>query len=405
MNAATLSTVPIIDSDTHLTEPLDLWLTRLPSKWHDIAPQVRRDEATSTFRWRVGENWLSSVGHFSFAGWEKFAPTAPPEFADIDPACWDPELRLQKMDEYGIHAQVIYPNLVGFDVFAFMSQPDKEFALACVSAYNDYLTEFASVAPDRFIAITAVPFWNMEATLAEIKRCAAAGHKGVLFANKYENGGLPSFVDPYWDPVYELVQDLDLSINYHVAFSSRKRVDDPATKVIHDTQQRLLEDPTDRMARKLFVEQSVPTLLGNAFTMTTLLLSDLCVRFPRLKFVSVESGFDYVPYLLEAIDWQWQQLGARAVFKDRLMPSEYFMRQCYGTFWFERTTLSMLKDYPDNFMFETDFPHMTSMSPGPASCAELPRVHIQKAFAQIPDDVARKALYENAAKVYHLSGL
>ena len=86
-----------------------------------------------------------------------------------------------------------------------------------------------------------------------------------------------------------------------------------------------------------------------------------------------------------------------------LLPSEYFLRQCYGSFWFERTTLPLLEAYPNNFMFETDYPHPTSMSPGPASPAELPREHIEKAFAHVPPDIARKALHGNAAAVYHLS--
>ena len=73
-----------------------------------------------------------------------------------------------------------------------------------------------------------------------------------------------------------------------------------------------------------------------------------------------------------------------------MLPSEYFRRQCYGTFWFERVTLPLLETYPDNFMFETDYPHPTSMSPGPASPAELPRDHIAKHFADVPPDVTRK---------------
>jgi predicted TIM-barrel fold metal-dependent hydrolase len=64
--------------------------------------------------------------------------------------------------------------------------------------------------------------------------------------------------------------------------------------------------------------------------------------------------------------------------------------------------LPLLETYPDNFMFETDYPHPTSMSPGPASPAELPREHIAKHFTSVPDDVARKALHDNAATVYHL---
>ena len=46
------------------------------------------------------------------------------------------------------------------------------------------------------------------------------GHRGILFANKYERIGLPHFCDPYWDPIYAAAQDLGLSINFHVGFSS-----------------------------------------------------------------------------------------------------------------------------------------------------------------------------------------
>ena len=84
------------------------------------------------------------------------------------------------------------------------------------------------------------------------------------------------------------------------------------------------------------------------------------------------------------------------------MPSEIFRRQCYGTFWFERDTLGLLEKYPDNFMFETDYPHPTAMSPGPASPAERPGDHIAAAFKDVPEDVARKALHGNAARIYHL---
>ena len=88
--------------------------------------------------------------------------------------------------------------------------------------------------------------------------------------------------------------------------------------------------------------------------------------------------------------------------KSELLPSEYFRRQCYGTFWFETSTLPLLSTYPDNFMFETDYPHPTSMSPGPASPAELPHEHIAKHFAGVPADITRKVLHDNAARIYHL---
>jgi hypothetical protein len=61
-----------------------------------------------------------------------------------------------------------------------------------------------------------------------------------------------------------------------------------------------------------------------------------------------------------------------------------------------------LETYPDNFMFETDYPHPTSMSPGPASPAELPRDHIAKYFADVPPEITRKVMHANAAAVYGL---
>ena len=140
--------------------------------------------------------------------------------------------------------------------------------------------------------------------------------------------------------------------------------------------------------------------MGNADSIAAIVTSGLCDRFPKLDFVSVESGFGYIPYLLDSLDWHWKGYGAHR--ESPMLPSEYFRRQCYGTFWFERTTLPLLQTYPDNFMFETDYPHPTSIAPGPVSPAEVPSDHIEHAFADVPPDVARKALHDNAAAVYHL---
>jgi hypothetical protein len=57
MDVAMLGAVPIVDSHAHVSEPPDLWLSRLPSKWRDVAPQVRHNEATAMSRWCVGDQW------------------------------------------------------------------------------------------------------------------------------------------------------------------------------------------------------------------------------------------------------------------------------------------------------------------------------------------------------------
>lgn len=406
-----MTDIKIIDSDTHVTEPADLWTSRLPSRWLDKAPQVARDPDTSELRWRVGNEWLTPVGVYSHAGWHEFAPGAPPTIEEADPACWDPKARLQRMDEYGIYAQVMYPNLMGFDSLTFMADNDLEFALACVSAYNDFQTDFASADPRRLLPITVVPFWNIQAALAEIERCTARGHKGVLWANKFEGAGLPSFVDRHWDPIYASCQEKGLSINFHIGFSSKTtmtaegREAQQAQAGVWSGSRGTREHPPRGEDALGWIRVGLPMIMGNAATITTLLISDLCERFPSLNFVSVESGFGYVPYLLEAADWLWCNFGARDAFRDRMLPSEYFRRQCYGSFWFETMTLPLLENFPDNFMFETDFPHPTSMSPGPGSYAERPATRANRVVVEkLSPELAGKVLFGNAARVYHVAG-
>src|SRR4051812_6427441 len=98
-------TIRVVDTDAHISEPADLWTSRLPSKWQDIAPHVERDSNVGADRWRVGDEWLFPVGIYAHAGWHEFAP-GPPTLGDADPAAWDPHQRLVRIDEFGIDVQV-----------------------------------------------------------------------------------------------------------------------------------------------------------------------------------------------------------------------------------------------------------------------------------------------------------
>lgn len=388
MSDTLLSDIRVIDTDTHVTEPPDLWTSRMPAKFKDIAPRVEKNPDTGHSHWRVGDSWLMGPGFYAVAGWKEYPPNSPYEIEDVDPGSWNAEDRLKRMDEFGIYAQVLYPNLIGFETPLFMRLGEEE-SLACVRAYNDFLAEFASVDSKRFVPIAMVPFWDLDAAVAEMTRARELGHRGILFANKYEQIGMPGFTDVHWDPIYAAARDLDMSINFHVGFS--QSMDGSAKNM-----QLMLQ----HFDAALTARYTAIGLMGNADTIAAIVTSGLCDRFPELPFVSVESGFGFIPYLMESLDWHWKGYGAHLT--SELLPSEYFKRQCYGCFWFEEGTLGMLEQYPDNFMFETDYPHPTSMSPGPCSPADLPSEHIKRAFANVPSDIARKALHDNAARIYHL---
>jgi len=149
----------------------------------------------------------------------------------------------------------------------------------------------------------------------------------------------------------------------------------------------------------------VSFFLSNARTVAQLICGGICHRFPKLDFVSVESGIGWIPFALDALDWQWKNCGVALEHPEYdLLPSEYFKRQIYGCFWFEHATALATIDIlgPDNIFYETDFPHPTSMSPGPATAAVNPKDYIQETFSKLPGDTTRKILHDNAARVYHL---
>jgi len=160
-----------------------------------------------------------------------------------------------------------------------------------------------------------------------------------------------------------------------------------------------------RADRADYAKLSAMAMLNNGESIAYIIMSGVCHTYPGIKFVSVESRFGWLPSFVESLDWQWLNSGAAEAYPEREMPSFYFRRQVMGMFWFERESIRRQADlYPDNLMFETDFPHPTSLSPGPASSAENPKEVVRSVFEGLPDDLARKVLYENAAKLYHLDG-
>jgi len=383
--------VPIIDTDTHLSEPPDLWTSRMSSRWGDLVPHLEFDERRGEERWVVAGHRLTGVANWAFAGWHDYPPSHPLRIEDADPAAFDAAHRVRRMDAEGIAAEVIYPNLLGFSSQAFLDLGEPELMLECIRAYNDFLVDFASDHPDRFILLTALPFWDVEASVQEIERCHERGHRGVLFATKPYKIGMPRISDDHWDPIFRVCEERGLSVNFHVGFQDMT-ADDMRNMIGR------------RAARSDYALRSSLTVVGLAEGLGEVLLGGVCHKFPTLKFVAVESGFGWVPYFIELLDWQWINSGAAKAYPEREMPSTYFRNQVFTTFWFERETVRRMLDlYPDNVMFESDFPHPTSLSPGPASSAKPPRQTALEALEGMPEDLCRKVLFENAAKLYGVS--
>ncbi len=159
---ADLSSIPIIDTDTHVVEPPDLWTSRVAAKFGDRVPQVRWDEARQEEVWVLGDKSLGAVAGAAMAGWHEHPPFHPRTWAEADPQTWDADRRLGMMDGYGIHSQLLYPNVAVFNAKSIVALNDKELQLACVQAYNDYLIDWAGPDRDRLVAMACLPFWDLE---------------------------------------------------------------------------------------------------------------------------------------------------------------------------------------------------------------------------------------------------
>src|SRR5262249_20782784 len=153
-------------------------------------------------------------------GWKDYWPSCPRTLDEADPAAYDPTARLQRMDEYGIDAQLIFPNIIAFEVHAFIAMADPEYRLECVRAYNDFQTEFCSQDPERLIPQMFLPFWDIDASLAEMRRCVDLGHRAINWGIEFEKVGLPNARDEYWTPILGQAQDFELPLTFHIGFNS-----------------------------------------------------------------------------------------------------------------------------------------------------------------------------------------
>ena len=383
----------VIDVDTHVTEPADLWLARTPGKWHDQVPRVERIKGRDF--WVINGKRGLAPGAVSLAGYDGRPPNQfPPTYDDIDASAYDASARLAHMDREGIRAQVLYPNVGGFGSQNFLSMDNQALKLACVQAYNDFVVEWATADRARLLPVCALPFWDVAASVAEIARCAAAGHRSVLFPSQPQDFGEPALSNGHWDPIWACAQDADLPISFHIGGQAALGVKDG----------QMFRKGAGIGTKANFARVSALAFIGNGLGISELICGGVCHRFPRLNFVSVESGAGWVPTLLESLDWQWQNAGVAIEHPEYdLLPSEYFKRQIFACFWFERDMIGRAAElYPENLMYETDFPHPTSMSPGPATIAQRPREYVAEALAGLPKATVGKLLHDNAARVYHV---
>lgn len=387
----------VVDADTHFSEPYDLWTKRAPSSMRDLVPQVRPNEAGIPNWYVNGDVRLGRAGGSSVikpdgekdSFWH-FDIQAGAGLDEIHRGSYEVESRLAMMDEQGVWAHIVYPNALGFAAGQILKL-DPKLSETIIKIYNDALAEWQDESNDRLLPQAMLPFWDIEATVKELVRIKnELRMTGVTMTGEPFNAGLPDLADPHWDPMWEVCTDLGIPINIHIGSGESGSDISGLFKRVWATQ--------DDYRR--WVLGCVQVELGNSNFLSNLVASDLLVRWPNLKFVSVESGIGWIPYVLERIDFQLSEPVPDGVnLKDRPGAHELFRQSVYACFWFEQAgPQHALQDVGiDNVMFESDFPHPTCLYPNP----------VERALEQFylgghSDEVIRKVMGGNAIDLYKI---
>src|SRR5579871_1294485 len=116
---AELAGIKVIDVDTHLTEPHDLWIKRAPAAWRERVPQVKMLDGQMS--WVIDGNKSIGTGAHPNSSILKNSSKVRVldeflklQFSDVHPGSYSVKDRLAVMDAAGIYAQIVYPNILGF---------------------------------------------------------------------------------------------------------------------------------------------------------------------------------------------------------------------------------------------------------------------------------------------------
>jgi predicted TIM-barrel fold metal-dependent hydrolase len=391
----------IISVDDHVVEPAGVWQDRLPRKYLDVGPRVVRKPLGEMvfiggkFSYKPAED-----GDGMMCDWWYYEDLKYPltrlsaavgfdreevkitsiTFDEMRPGCYDPKARLDDMDVNWVEASLSFPTFPRFCGQTFLEADDKELALLCVKAYNDWMVEeWCGGSGGRLIPLPLIPLWDAELAAGEVRRNASRGVHAVCFTEIPPFLGLPSVHDPdgFWDPFFAACAETQTVVCMHIGSSSKM----PSTS----------GDAPPAVGSTL-------TYMNAAMSLTDYLMSGVFERFPALSVAYSEGQIGWIPYILERADAVWEHNRAWGGVRDKVRrpPSEYYYEHVYGCFFDDAHGLESIESVGvDNVTFETDYPHSDSTWPNSKAVGE-------GLMKGLPDDVVYKIVRGNAIRMLKL---
>ena len=363
----------VISADSHVLEPPDLWSRRLASgRFADRAPRVVADHETGGHRFLIDGLPPQPISLPGAAGKssEELRESGPLD--DARPGGWDIDARLADQDLDGVAAEVLYPSIS----MALTQLTDVAYQLACARAYNDWLIELCSRAPDRVAGIALVPVADVDAAVAEVVRTHDAGLRGVLVPGRPCAG---HYAEPRFDPLWAASAERWLPVSFHIALTG-----DP------------VGDPTLGSGIRMMTVMSVVQAMQQ--TLSLLIFGGVFDRHPDLRVVSAEHDAGWVAHYAYRLDQLFDRhrhwLGTDIAIRRR--PSDYIGTNAYFTFQKDPVAVATRQRVGvTQLMWASDYPHSDSTWPHS-------RKMIERDFGGVPDDELALLVGGNAEALYEL---
>ena len=379
--------IKIVDCDTHFTEPPDLWTANAPPGMKDRLPHVRRVDGAD--QWFVGDKHFGSIGGNVIAKDKNklLGRLAFQNYDQIDPGSYDVKARLEAMDAMGIWGHICFQNGGVTQAGSLVALNDEPLAIAITQIFNDACADRMKASGGRINGMGTLPYWDRDLMNQEMRRIIDLGLKGVVLPDRPERlsegyVGPDGKVSAFWAEVFDLCNATGTPINFHLNGSL------DANSAIWDN---------------LGFDQRLPIHalihhIGCAATMSNFMVSGILDAYPKLKIGLIESGSGWVPFWLEAMEHQLSEFRTAENRGLKLTPKEYFKRHFWVTYWFETYAPTRMLDEigADKLLFETDYPHPTSLYPGVQD-------KLVETLGGYDYAVRKQVLQDNAANLFNLT--
>jgi predicted TIM-barrel fold metal-dependent hydrolase len=375
----------IVSVDDHVVEPPNVWQDRLPAADRADGPRVERDTCETVYDPATRAVRYGKGGDGPVVDWWLYEDVAKPipkvvacaglpfeehtidaiAYEDMRPGCYDPVARLADMDLNRTERSLCFPYITRFAGQMFLEAKDKDLALRCVRAYNDWMIdEWCAGSHGRLIPLTLVPLWDPVAAAAEVRRNAARGNRAITFTEMPSFLGLPSIHDPdrFWDPLFGACDETGTVVCMHIGSGSKMADISPFAPRAANTVM------TFSMAQLSLVEW---------------LLSGNLVRFPKLKIAYSESQIGWMPFILDRLDKTFEHREYAGI--DPIItepPSTYMAGRVYGSFFDDETGIeNRHRIGTRQLVFEVDYPHQDTTWP------HTPKIVEQMASQVTPEEL------------------